>query len=84
MKQKKRTYCPLFLFIDKIDVLFFVADDDVGSTGDFDEFGMLFGERLDMTYILVVDDFIDSDENSRLLDISESVVDSCSEEFHCR
>ena len=45
---------------------------------------MLLDKRLDMTDALLLENLVDSDENTRFLDVAKAIVYGCAEELHRR
>ena len=60
----------------------FFVDDVVGAAGDLERFGVLLDERVDMAHALAFENLVHGDEDARLLDVAEAVVDGGAEELH--
>ena len=56
----------------------------VGSTGDLEGLWMLLDKGVDVAHALLFEDLVDSDKDTRLLNIAKAVVDGCTKELHRR
>ena len=57
----------------------FFVDDVVGAASDLERFGVLLDERVDMAHALAFENLVHGDEDARLLDVAEAVVDGGAE-----